>query len=291
MLGMVNRLDNLEHVNDKIAALIRGGGGFIVGRNGSTEMAVIIGYQCPDKFLTGAGIFPLTIESLGDWRLEYFKTLASVNICATGWYKPFAEQEKALIADRSPEALQIPLRGLEPYYVPEGSRRWTNALDGKRVAIVSSFARTAVTQAARARGVWGDAAETLLPSSVTWVPVVTGFPPAVASGPTAWPIAINSWKAAVRHCVDSIVAARCEIALIGCGALGMLIAEGCRKNGIGAIVMGGAVQVLFGIKGSRWATHDVIGKFWNDAWVWPAADETPAGAGNIEGACYWQRGV
>jgi hypothetical protein len=247
----------------------------------------------PERLQRYSGIFPATPESLTEWRLEYFKTLANVRICATGWYTPFAEQEKALITDRSPEALQIPLRGLEPYYLPaaEASRRWTNALDGKRVAVVSSFARTAVTQAARARGVWGDTAETLLPSSVTWVPIVTGFPPALASGKTAWPTAINRWRAAVRHCVDAVVAAGCEVALIGCGALGMLIADGCRKKGIGAIVMGGAIQVLFGIKGARWATHDVIGKFWNDAWVWPTADETPAGAAAIEGACYWKRGA
>ena len=58
--------------------------------------------------------------------------------------------------------------------------------------------------------------------------------------------------------------------------------------GIGAIVMGGAIQCLFGIKGRRWETHSVIGKFWNDAWVWPAEGETPVGAVTIEGACYWR---
>jgi len=280
-----NRLENLEDVNQKIAALIRGGGGFIVGRNGSTEMGVLLGYQTPEKFLTGAGIFP--ISSVAEWRRAYLNTFLNLRICATGWYKPLAEEEALLVESRAPDALQIPLRGLEPYYIPAG--RWTAALDGKRVAVVSSFARTAVTQAAAAGRVWGSAAETLLPSSATWIPVVTGFPPALSGPATAWPTGVNGWADAVRHCVDAVVAARCDVALIGCGALGMLIADGCRRNGIGAIVMGGAIQVLFGIKGSRWATHDVIGKFWNDAWVWPAADETPIGAGAIESACYWQR--
>jgi hypothetical protein len=52
-------------------------------------------------------------------------------------------------------------------------------------------------------------------------------------------------------------------------------------------VLGGATQVLFGIKGKRWETHDVISKFWTDAWVWPSLEETPGGAGDIEGGCYW----
>ena len=77
------------------------------------------------------------------------------------------------------------------------------------------------------------------------------------------------------------------IALIGCGALGMVLGSELKKHGIIAIVMGGATQVLFGIKGQRWATHSVISHFWNEAWVWPNVTETPRGASSIEGGCYW----
>jgi hypothetical protein len=54
-----------------------------------------------------------------------------------------------------------------------------------------------------------------------------------------------------------------------------------------AIVLGGAIQVLFGIKGRRWKTHEVISKFWNDDWIYPKPEETPQGARDIEGGCYW----
>ena len=288
----MTRLNDLEQVNDKIAALIRGGGGFVVGRNGSTELETIFSMAIPERLQRYSGVFPATPASVTDWRTAYMKALLNIRICATGWYRPFAEQERTMLSGMAPDALQCPLRGLEPYYLPAAaaSRRWTAALEGKRVAVVSAFARTAVAQTTAAEQIWGPTGGTLLPSSVTWIPVVTGFPPVLA-GAAAWPpdVAAGGWAAAVRHCVDQIVAARCDVALIGCGALGMLIADGCRAEGIGAIVMGGAIQVLFGIKGSRWETHDVIGKFWNDAWVWPAADETPAGASAIEGACYWHR--
>jgi type I restriction enzyme S subunit len=60
-----------------------------------------------------------------------------------------------------------------------------------------------------------------------------------------------------------------DIAIIGCGALGMIIASRLKMLGIQCIVMGGALQILFGVRGKRWETHPVISKFFNDAWVVP----------------------
>ena len=79
-----------------------------------------------------------------------------------------------------------------------------------------------------------------------------------------------------------------DFCIIGCGALGMILGAYLKKEGIKCIIMGGATQVLFGIKGSRWQEHTVISKFWNSAWVWPADSETPAAANKIEKACYWK---
>jgi glycine/D-amino acid oxidase-like deaminating enzyme len=78
-----------------------------------------------------------------------------------------------------------------------------------------------------------------------------------------------------------------RIALIGCGGLGMLIAHELKQHGIIAIVLGGALQVLFGIKGNRWKNHAVISQLWNEDWVYPLEEETPRGAEEIEGGCYW----
>jgi hypothetical protein len=67
----------------------------------------------------------------------------------------------------------------------------------------------------------------------------------------------------------------------------MIIGAALKEAGVVCIVMGGAIQVFFGIKGERWANHDVIRGFWNDQWVWPSVDETPGGAKDVEGSCYW----
>jgi hypothetical protein len=67
----------------------------------------------------------------------------------------------------------------------------------------------------------------------------------------------------------------------------MIIGSHLKSAGLICIVMGGAIQVMFGIKGGRWERHPVISTFWNSSWVWPSVEETPIGAGNVEQACYW----
>jgi hypothetical protein len=98
---------------------------------------------------------------------------------------------------------------------------------------------------------------------------------------------VQNWRDAVDKLEREVVATGANVALIGCGGLGMILGARLKRRGISAIILGGAVQVLFGIKGKRWATHDVISKFWNANWVWPAADEIPGGAQFVEGGCYW----
>jgi hypothetical protein len=183
-------------------------------------------------------------------------------------------------------APRIPLRSLEPYYV-EPEKRWTTLLEGQKVAIVNAFAETAVSQVTKREEIWPAFPDSLLPKNVEWIPIVTGYAPVLAQGRGEWPSDVASWDVAVMSVVKQVINSGARIALIGCGGLGMVIGSELRKQGIIAIVMGGALQVLFGIKGRRWATHDVIQHFWNDAWVYPSDKETPRGAHLIEGGCYW----
>ena len=43
-----------------------------------------------------------------------------------------------------------------------------------------------------------------------------------------------------------------DVAIIGCGAYGMPLAAMLKQAGKQAIHLGGATQLLFGIKGKRW---------------------------------------
>ena len=65
-----------------------------------------------------------------------------------------------------------------------------------------------------------------------------------------------------------------------------------------AIHMGGATQLLFGIKGNRWEDPMYGVKEWglpagfypkmfNEYWIKPGEEGRPKNAEQVEGACYW----
>jgi hypothetical protein len=137
-----------------------------------------------------------------------------------------------------------------------------------------------------ASSLWQDDYETLLPNA-NWSFVRSYYSPVLAQGRCEWPQGVRSWMDAVAQLEQEILNTGARIVLLGCGGLAMPLAHRLKKRGIIAIVMGGAIQVLFGIKGRRWATHPVISNFWNAAWAQPSPHEIPGAASEIEGGCYW----
>jgi len=289
-----------------ICAAFESGKPFFIGRNGSSEMEAMIfwntyrntsaknrpsirpwNFHVLRKLQNGVGVWPATVDSCDEWSSEYVECLKEMDGVAAGWYEPLKAGEAGLLNTYAPEAFRMPLRSLEPYYV-DPDLRWTSYLAGKRVAVVSSFQQTIEKQVSK-KGIWNLPA-TFLPPTTTWIPIRSYYPPEVSMGDaTGWPANIQSWNEAATMIVQKIVDSEASIALIGCGGIGMIIGGRLKKLGISCIIMGGAVQVLFGIKGLRWETHPIISKFWNDAWVWPDPSETPRGAFKIEAGCYWAR--
>lgn len=265
----------------------------LIGRNGTIELQVLhsgaADASLRQQLELHAGVFPSTEDSVVSWIRAYKSALGVIDTepIVAGWYAPLKLPEESLLNRYCFSESYIPLRSLEPYYVSP-MLRWTSLLAGKKVAVVSSFAKTIATQILKREEIWGVHAETLLPENTTWFPIRTGYSPALARGRAGWPEGIGRWQDAVTYLTDEVMKTGAEICIIGCGGLGMILGAELKRRGLQCIVLGGATQVLFGIKGKRWETHDVISKFWTDAWVWPSLEETPGGAGDIEGGCYWQ---
>jgi hypothetical protein len=78
-----------------------------------------------------------------------------------------------------------------------------------------------------------------------------------------------------------------DVCIIGAGAYGLPLGAHAKLRGKVAIHMGGATQILFGIKGRRWDHHEVIGRLYRDSWVRPRPSEIPRAAGSVEDGCYW----
>ena len=78
-----------------------------------------------------------------------------------------------------------------------------------------------------------------------------------------------------------------DVAILGCGAYGLPLAARIKRMGKQAIHLGGATQLMFGIRGGRWDNTPAIARFKNDAWVTASSDETPKCAASVENGCYW----
>jgi hypothetical protein len=89
-----------------------------------------------------------------------------------------------------------------------------------------------------------------------------------------------------------------DICLIGCGAYGFHLAAHVKRTGKKAVHLGGALQLLFGIKGKRWEDpyygvhkwkipYGSYTNLMNEFWVRPSINETPINAEKVENSCYW----
>jgi hypothetical protein len=78
-----------------------------------------------------------------------------------------------------------------------------------------------------------------------------------------------------------------EIIILGCGAYGFPLASKLKAAGKQVIHLGGATQLLFGIKGKRWDNNPPTAALYNEYWTRPAPQEYPPGALKVEGGCYW----
>ena len=285
MSAFTQRQKEIESLHvDTIHSLLQKDEPCLIGRFGTIEcQSLFMNFYSP-VLERNAGIF-------GDqesWKLLYKKAVKEADALALGWYGPTAPLEKKVIGDDW-SGSELHLRSLEPYYVDPG-KRWTNCLANKRVCVVTSFASTAKSQLEKREKLWKDS-ESLFPSTTTWSFVQTGYAPSLAKGRASWSDItggdIQDWSEATEYCVKEVLQTDSDIILLGCGGLAMVIGAELKRRGKKCMVLGGAIQVLFGIKGGRWAKHDVIGKLWNEHWVWPSEEETPRGSLEVEGGCYW----
>ena len=280
-------MDPVEKGADEISKAIQyaleNDDGCLIGRNGTIEIEQMIFSNKFNRAVLekNAGIFPS--EIYGKWLNKSTEATRASDVLATGWYEPLKDVEQVFLSGLKCKAKQIPLRSLEPYYVPLKTR-WIALLSGQTISVISCFTETMKKQVLQLDKVWPNK---IFPSDIRWNWIQTGHPPSVAQGKNEWPSQITNSIEAVDWIVSEVVRQGSRFALIGCGGIGMLVALELKKRGIIAIVLGGAIQVLFGIKGSRWKNHPIISKFWNDFWVNPSEAEKPNGAHNVEGGCYW----
>lgn len=79
-----------------------------------------------------------------------------------------------------------------------------------------------------------------------------------------------------------------DVALVGCGGFGMPICNFIFKEmNASAMYVGGALQLFFGVMGSRWTSNQKIRALRNSSWCWPLDVDKPNGYMTVDRGCYW----
>jgi hypothetical protein len=233
-----------------------------------------------------AGLFPARPNVIDDWSEHMLRDVLPHMDLMIEWNPSSKLHEYYFLESHAAQSQRTVLRALEPYYEDDASDRYTLAIpDNARVAVISPFADTIMSQGPNLHAIWPD--KPMWNPNITCIPIQTFYSPLVASTAHQWPAHIQCWEAACDAIVQKVRAVGATYALVGCGALSLPIVTALKSAGCIAIHTGGATQIMFGIKGRRWDTHGFISKLYNDAWVRPASHEIPERASSIEHGCYF----
>ena len=154
---------------------------------------------------------------------------------------------------------------------------WSQALAGRKIFVVSSFLNSILAQFPRREQIWASR-PALLPDCQ-----ISGY---------RFPYLISrhcklSWQDVYTEVAAQMRQSDFDVALLGCGALGLPLGLVAKQLGNQPILMGWFLQVLFGIHGGRFRQDPVYPELFNEHWIAPAATETPSEGSRVENACYW----
>lgn len=261
-------------------------------RFGNTELQTVVGYlkvkykghsaeddAYLDKWFTrlgkDSGFFPVDYQYLERFSRLILESGANADLLAM-WH---LNMEDFIIEEFAPDADLTYLFRLEPWLAP--NRPWTAALAGKKVLVIHPFERTIQEQYKKR--------ELIFPNSEILPAFELKTLKAVQTLCGEEDERFATWFDALDYMYEKAVQTDFDVAVIGCGAYGMPLASMLKNAGKQAIHLGGAAQLLFGIKGYRWENNypTKIATFFNDAWTRALAEETPKNARTVEKGCYW----
>lgn len=253
---------------------------FAAIRIGAVEMGALNNYE---KILLGyaktykpsvrlsmkqnAGFFPTNDKQLTFYAKHFFKEAMKTDILGisgihmeTYMYQRYLGQAKVI-----PYEAFEPLRG-----------DWIQALEGKRVLVVSPFADDIAKQYKQK--------EKLFPSGV--IPEFTLLTvKAVQTIGEQTDDRYHTWFEALDAMKVEIMKHDFDIALVGAGAYGSHLCWFIKSMSKQAIQTGGATQTMFGIMGRRWESRSHVSQYLNDHWIRPSVK--PLGAEKVEHGAYW----
>jgi hypothetical protein len=241
----------------------------------SSEKDVIenlVAIERPWDFFSGSTVFEMiendSISSVFLVR-AYLRAMAEVDLLAS-WARG-----EATFEENMEKAALCNLRELEPYY---SDSPWSAALEGRDVLVVHPFADSIEKQYRKRSKLFDN--PSVLPDFklLTLRPYMAGLPPYED---------VAGFKEKFRRLAQDVGNMKFDVAIIGAGWFGFPLAAEVKRLGRVGIHLGGATQLLFGIRGKRWEDQDF--KFFNESWSRPVPSETPPNfrGKTLDFGAYW----
>ncbi|HEY5484814.1 MAG TPA: hypothetical protein VIK31_13590 [Propionibacteriaceae bacterium] len=221
-----------------------------------------------------AGVFPTDDESLDRFSDVFLEAVSQADVLGV-----WLNRNEHRIVNRFCPAVQ--LIELEALNCVLWQDPWSAGLAGKTVLVVHPFATTIESQYRTSR--------TLLFGDPKVLPEFELKTLAAVQSGAGNECGFATWFEALERMREDIANIEFDVAIIGAGAYGLPLAAAVKEMGRQAVHLGGATQLLFGIRGRRWETEspDDIAPLFNEHWVRPSAEERPPNSDAVEGGCYW----
>lgn len=290
---------NPDKCSDIIYNALNKDAAVLIARFGSTELGCMVNFlgvksnnQNYLKYITGntlqwwwnpkvlvnmkeqSGFFSPTIP-----QIEQFCTLMIQEIPKVDVLGSWLENEK-YFDDKLSGTQKIWLDFITPFF---SENPWTRILENKKVLVVHPFANTIKSQYLKREFLFAN--KLILP--MFHLQTVKAVQSSVNEIVT-----YTDWFEAFDYMKNEIDKVDYDICLIGAGAYGFPLAAHVKSKGKKAVHIGGALQLLFGIKGKRWENPSLnegysFASLINEHWVRPSEEEKPKNAALLEAACYW----
>ena len=284
--------------------LISSGKPCMIARFGSTELSATanyLGVNNPNhsvwKYIKGeqpewwwnrnimkqmqkwSGFFPSTeanLQKFGELMIEDGKEVDMLG----SWQR----SERMILGRFYSSILRCRLLALEPYWA---SNPWSRVLEGKKVLVVHPFAPLIEQQYRENRTRLFKDQRVLPDFELHTIQAVQSLGGQCER--------FSTWFEALDWMKEQMDSTDYDIALIGCGAYGFPLAAHAKRSGKQAVHLGGALQLLFGIRGRRWDNPDFGMKtlghnylhLFNEYWIYPNGKLKPKNASSVESGCYW----
>ncbi len=281
----LNLIYNFEEGNARITKLIESGKPCMICRFGSTELSIIYEYyirggkyknliwdqNIKSEISKQSGFYPTTDKMISKFSKEFIDYLKDIDFLGV-WYKP---GEDVMVKEFIKKAYLAPLQSIEPFYF---DNPWSKALEGKNVLVIHPFAESIEKQYKVHSKLFLNTA--VLPKfNLQVIEALQTLGTSLKK--------FDTWFDSLDYMCKEIEKRDFDVAIIGAGAYGLPLAAFVKHIGKQAIHMGGATQILFGIKGKRWDNNKEVSKLYNENWVRPLDKETPSIENQLEDGCYW----